>query len=571
MSRIGHLGFAARVGVALCVAIVGASCSGMLGDHNDASTTSTDAAGDPTEEVLIAPYARSGWPTQHADSANDRHVPTTTADGYELVWSALQNAVVLSAPTVGADGRMFVTTALGEGRRNLHAFDAAGSILWESDAWSAPDRTAPDSDTSDSSLGVDSCAGLFSPVIDDAGDLYLTDCDQLWAFHGSGELKWVIDLPEAPSRSPFQDESRSVAFNPLSGIMIQPNGELVGTTVFGQLLVLDRETGEETVPSFTLPALPSEPTVAAVANANLWAGRDIDPQIIEPALQLQVGGVFPSPNVAAQDSEGTVYMVARSDVGDGWTVYAVEIDRSAPEGGSIFVLWNQKLGAAVASSPALSNDREQLYVSDQGGTVWAVGAKSGAVAWTAEIDAAGSPVAASPGGLIAVATISGGVVALSDQGEVQWSADLGAVTAYGEVDGLDGPIVRVVGAPVVTDSAVVANVEVSYAISDDSGSSSDEEIPVIGVPVHAEIVALSAQNGTRNSILATRYGDGNGQVTISTINGILVAPNSCARSTATSDATQEVAFRVRFAGYAADDMRCGVDAFRPTTRAAATS
>ncbi len=558
MCRARQSIIAARLVATMTVAVVASACNGVIGEPDPPSTTAPSGSGDPTDEVLIAPYANSGWPTQHADSANDRHVPTALGDSYELGWSSLGSAVVLSSPIVGADGRILVTTALGPGHSNLHAFDAAGSVLWETEPWEPGPEAA----------GVDSCAGLFSPVADDEGDVYLTDCDQLWAFYPSGDLKWVIDLPAAPARSPYQEDTRQVPFNPLSGLMIQPAGELVGLTVFGQVIIVDRDDGEELVAPFTLPALPGGEVDVALQTPALWSGRDIDPDVIDPALQMLSGGVFPNPNPPAQDADGTVYVVARSDVSAEWMVYTLRIDRSESGEGSVFVNWSQTLGAAPASAPALSEDRSLLFVADRAGTVRAVDTESGVLRWTVEAGATGSPVAVSPDGPVLVATTTGDVVALADDGAVEWTSTVAAETAsiYGTVDGLGGPTVQVVGSPVVTDHSVVLSLEVSYALGDDDGG----DDVASRVPVHGEIVSLDAVDGARTSILATRRGDGNGQVTMSTINGVLVAPNSCARSTSSSTAFEEVAFRVRFAGYAVDDFTCGVDVFRPTDRPAAT-
>ncbi|MEM9176006.1 MAG: hypothetical protein AAGC67_12295, partial [Myxococcota bacterium] len=120
-------------------------------------------------------YAAGGWSTLHRSPANRKFVPHAALDTARVNRHLLEGAAVLTAPTFTPDGNtFFVTTGRGPGASNLHAFDRDGQALW-----SAPAFTDPAS-------GVDPCAILSSAIVDEAGDLYLGDCNQLFAFHADG-------------------------------------------------------------------------------------------------------------------------------------------------------------------------------------------------------------------------------------------------------------------------------------------------------------------------------------------------------------------------------------------------
>ena len=131
-----------------------------------------------------APYSPGGWSTLHQGPDNRKLVPRAPIEGPYRRWTALAGASVLTAPTLSPDGRtLYVTTGKAVGHSNLHAFDLEGQILWQSEPWQSAER------------GVDPCAILSSPIVDREGDVYIGDCNQLFAYRPGGELKWVVPLP----------------------------------------------------------------------------------------------------------------------------------------------------------------------------------------------------------------------------------------------------------------------------------------------------------------------------------------------------------------------------------------
>ncbi|OWY63330.1 hypothetical protein B7486_53710, partial [cyanobacterium TDX16] len=180
--------------VLLTTALLAAACSD--GDSS-APTDDSTSTGSETDDAAAStlgdlPYADSGWVTLHGDPGNRKYQPDAAAADEYTSWQALADTSVLAAPSTGTDGQYFVGTGLPEGESNLHAFSPDGELLWQSEPWSG-------------TTGVDPCALLSTPIVDDAGDLYLSDCDQVWAFHPDGEVKWTADLPDAPADSAFAD------------------------------------------------------------------------------------------------------------------------------------------------------------------------------------------------------------------------------------------------------------------------------------------------------------------------------------------------------------------------------
>ena len=124
---------------------------------------------------------------------------------------------------IDAEGNHYMTTGQGQGFSHLHAFDSLGRLLWKS----PPQRSLDD---------FDALAGFNAPVLDVAGDLYVGDGNQFWAFHPDGEVKWVSDLPE--SGSPFVYQ------------VISLQGFVGGITVNGTVLFLPTRKWRAGYPAF---------------------------------------------------------------------------------------------------------------------------------------------------------------------------------------------------------------------------------------------------------------------------------------------------------------------------------
>jgi hypothetical protein len=167
----------------------------------------------------ILPYADTEWRSMHAGPTNAKFVPIDIGSSFQLAWTALEGEATPVAPAIGPEGNIYQTTGLGPGNSNLTALDQEGNILWQTKAWV---------DASD----FDSGAIIQTPIIDDDGYLYVADCNQFWAFHSDGTVKWVSDLPEAPSGTPFQD---GIPRNPPVTAFFMNDGAVGAATFFGQV------------------------------------------------------------------------------------------------------------------------------------------------------------------------------------------------------------------------------------------------------------------------------------------------------------------------------------------------
>jgi hypothetical protein len=68
-------------------------------------------------------YAQTAWPTLHRDGGNSTYVSLAGPIRMREKWKVLSDAAVLTAPTIGPEGHVYVTTGKGEGFSNLFAFD----------------------------------------------------------------------------------------------------------------------------------------------------------------------------------------------------------------------------------------------------------------------------------------------------------------------------------------------------------------------------------------------------------------------------------------------------------------
>lgn len=461
----------------LTTAVVAAGCSDDDSSApTDDSTSAANAGGASTLGDL--PYADSGWVTLHGDPGNRKYQPDAEpADDYTS-WQALADTSVLAAPSTGTEGQYFVGTGLPEGESNLHAFDPDGELLWQSEPWSG-------------TTGVDPCALLNTPIVDDAGDLYISDCDQVWAFHPDGEVKWTTDLPDAPADSAFAD--LAIDPNTFLTAAFVPSGELVGVTVFGQVVVLDRETGEATAEPLQLPSVPSARATDPPLPPGALGNGEVDPQMIDFIWQVAFGGDVVSANTPAVSTDGRLFVVAGGSDPRSGVTYRIDVIDGAPE-----ITFETPVGVGSGCSPTLSPAEDVAYTCDAEGALYAVATDDGEVVWTVE-DAgseAGS-VAVGPEGNVYILVRNGTYRAFDPDGELLWEADFTTLPDPLPENEAVGPKTLIGGGnpTVIADgsSLVVAlNRSYQYSIAGRTPN----------IPVMAELVELDAQTGEAVRTLA---------------------------------------------------------------------
>jgi outer membrane protein assembly factor BamB len=421
-------------------------------------------------------YSPGGWSTLHRGPANRKLVEgVALADAYRS-WNVLEGASVLTAPAVSPDGTMlYVTTGRAKGASNLHAYSIDGALLWQSEAWSSP------------SAGVDPCAILSSPIVDRTGDLYIGDCNQLFAYHADGRVKWIADLP--PARDGDWRVSETLPVNALTTAIFTGDGDVFGVTNFGDIVLFDRKTGASKIEAIRLPGLiPPEASVVPMPDAVFGQGL-IDPEIRLWAWQLLMGGSMRSANTPAVDLEtGRIFVAATSVRPGKGALYG--IDLVARENGyGVEIAFATDMGLGSGSSPSLSPASDQVYVSDEEGIFYGVNASSGEIEWQVQTRAASAAAAVGANGdIYALQAYGPALIAITASGEVKWESDLQALADARLPSSwlLGDPIPIGNGNPTVLDDYVL--VPVAYGYETRLG----RRIPW---PVESALVAVDIQTG----------------------------------------------------------------------------
>ncbi|WP_430335482.1 PQQ-binding-like beta-propeller repeat protein [Rhodococcus sp. ACT016] len=484
--RFRGLRAAVVVAAALSTTVGGAGTAGATGSLGSGSLGfgSLDGGG-------ALPYADTGWVTLHGDPANRKQQLGVTPAAEYTRWTALEGAAVLTTPVLLPNGNLAVTTGKAEGNANLHVLDRLGNTVWESPGWRGQD-------------GVDSAAIMSSPIVDTDGNLYISDADQFWSYTSGGDLRWVIDLPAAPTPNPFAAGSRPI--NPFVTAVFTKDGAVLGTTAFGQVVVVDRATGELRAPILQLPGTLAKRHTATAMSPSMWSDGIMDPAVRDPIFQIIMGGIVQSANTpAVYATSGRVFVAATDTEPDKGALYGLDV--TPPRGGkpgSVSIAFAAQMGPGSGSSPVLSPDGRTVYTCDDEGLLYAFDTTTGALKWSAPSNAAAAAVAVDAAGAVYVLTNPGVASAFSADGEKLWDANLAAVTsaALPVSDAYGAPIVRGNGNPTVVDGAVLIEVYYGY------------DVPVQGypvsVPVRTAIVELDPTTGVgrRNVAFASDTTEG---------------------------------------------------------------
>lgn len=360
-------------------------------------------------------YSSGGWATLHRGPANRKLVPEVTLGSDYRVWTALEGAAVLTAPTMSPDGRtLYVTTGRARGHSNLYAFDLDGELLWQSEPWRGPDQ------------GVDPCAILSSAIVDHHGDLYIGDCNQLFAFRSDGSLKWVVPLPSIEAGD--WKASKAIPVNALTTAVFTREGHVLGVTNSGDVILVDRATGRSLADPMRLPGRVPPPSTAVPMPESAFSGGLVDPEIREWAWQLLFGGAMRSANTPAIDLDsGRIFVAASSTTEGKGALYALDpIARG--ERFEISIAYATEMGPGSGSSPSLSPSGDVVYVSDEAGLFYAIDAQSGALRWQVQTKSTSAAAAVGSNGDIYSLQADGpALVAITREGRVRWQSELQAL------------------------------------------------------------------------------------------------------------------------------------------------
>jgi len=421
-------------------------------------------------------YSPGGWATLHQGPANQKLVEDVSLAEHYRTWTALAGAAVLTAPTLSPDGRvLYATTGRARGAHNLHAFSIEGELLWQAEAWSSPTR------------GVDPCAILSSPIVDRDGDLYIGDCNQLFAYRPDGGIKWVAPLP--PAQEGDWQAAQTLPINALTTAVFTSQGHVFGVTNFGDVVLFERETGRTLLEPTRLPGLLPPASNAIPMPDTVFGSGLVDPEIRVWAWQLLFGGAMRSANTPAVNLETGRIFVAATSVNEGQgALYGLDLVPSA-DGYRVEIAFATDMGIGSGSSPSLSPAGDRVYVSDEEGLFYAVDASSGEIFWRVQTKAASAAAAVGANGdIYSLQAYGPALIAITPDGHVKWQSDLQALADARLPSSwlLGDPVPIGNGNPTVLDDVVL--VPVAYGYETHLG----RRIPW---PVESALVAVDLETG----------------------------------------------------------------------------
>lgn len=361
--------------------------------------------GSETGDVLSA----GGWPGRHSDARNSN---TATANGLEDLatdWTRPLGGAVGSPAGIAANGQISVSADTESGC-NLFSFQMdTGRKRW--------------------CTRIGSAVTTVTPVSDEVANIYIGEQGGFFSFNEHGQRRWRIPVSGTPRSAQFTSD-----------------GNLLVVTHFGQVNVIDPQTGRLEAPLFDLVALPGVADGPGVPRpapdhglAACFGGSEDCPVATTPAVDIATDSVFVT--VWRPDTDGAALVALRYTGG---------------ENASVSEMWSvTDLPGGAVTSPVVSTDGSTVYVHDAAGTLWALDTADGTVRWSHELGytTAAGPVATQDGLLLVAANDgSAPLLALRDDGgsaETVWQRDdlrpygVPAVTA----DGLGYAVVGGDGAP----------------------------------------------------------------------------------------------------------------------------
>ncbi|MDE0364173.1 MAG: PQQ-binding-like beta-propeller repeat protein [Gammaproteobacteria bacterium] len=345
-------------------------------------------------------YGRSPWSGAHRDNRNSDYIPLPSPNAMQRTWTGIEGANFFMGPTIGADGKIFATSARGDGHSHLHAYDTRGNLLW---------KTRPMEDWDD----FDSAAYLSAPVTDVDGHLFIPDSNQLWSFDPEGNTRWVTRLEDVGIHGY------------IFSIFFTHTGHAGAISSDGKVALFDRDTGALAMTLLDLPGVDGLP--ASPMPPGLWADASIDERLRQDSWDAIFGFNMEVANTPSVHSEsGRIFIVANGREPDAVVLYGIDV---SAEGLSI--AFETGLGrSGSGTSPTLSFDDRFVYVIDGEGYLNGIDTNTGAVAWkSSERAVTGVSSTSTPSGRIFTFDLNTLVCWDGSNGDVLWKRDLRELAA----------------------------------------------------------------------------------------------------------------------------------------------
>lgn len=508
----------------------------------------------------VSSYADTGWVSMHGGRGNHDYLDINPAASYRLAWSAreLEHASVLTAPIVGPSGLIYQSSGRAQGHANLFAYNAQGQLMHQTPPW----QTLAD---------FDSGATLGSPIIDREGDIYISDRNQLWAFKPDLTTKWVVDLPPAPSGSPWNNRDATEIFNPFITALFTRAGNVAGVTAFGHVVIASRATGQLLAPIFQLPG-PAAPTMTEPKlAATLWGSGEIDPAIKEAVWHVALGSQVVSANTPALDTRGYMYVIATDTNPKLGALYKLKLPSTEQGSGDhkpkIEVACQATVGVGSGTSPTLTLDERLVIVSDNDGYSYGVRTSDCAIEWKTFTASEAASSSVGTEGLVYLPTNQFTLVAVDEnRGDIRWHSDFSklAQQVLPKVDGwftrlIFGPAkADVIGITTVTPNGLLVPVTFGYPLT----------FKIAGrtllIPIKAAIVQVDSITGKTENILADISASSEGFSTLNNRNPLLLQTYGCIFTSILSPLKPLADWLLKPYKQSMMANRCGLEAFQPS-------
>lgn len=428
--------------VALLIATGGCkeSSAGESGTGGSGGSDSGTGGSDSINNVEGTYFADTGWNGTHSGPRNDDVARIDIPRGFRESWEGAENNAFIQGQSIGFDRESFlVVTAYGPGKSNLTAYDLDGNILWQVPPWT-------------DGSGFDSCASLSAVIIDREGDIYVGDCNQLWAFRPDGAVKWTVDLPPPPEDSPSEVQDITAGpVNPITQAFFTKEGAVGGITLYGDVFIVSREDGSVLYEPYVLPGQIKNELVPLPPGGTAYQGT------IDDELRLIVWNwifateAFVSADTPALSTEtGRMFVSAKGTTSGGNSMYALDLTPgSGDELGTAEIVWESPLDQTGGSSPALSPDESFVAAGTGEGFIRAFDVVSGSENWNV-FDSQAAAGSVSIGPEARVFSIPSTGTAIFPDGQISWKTtdQLDLLT-----EGL--PTSEMLGDPIVASSSIL--------------------------------------------------------------------------------------------------------------------